>query len=318
MLNNLRDRRGPAWFFTGQAGCYCCGTAVIGNHHVFFGTKSGGVRLATGYKWSSSAWSAITSASTGSQYRSIGYLENGVAYHAYGADATASRDSQKYESASDAWTSLTAGPTPARERAIGFMIVNFYVVGGQDFSSNTLSDNDEYSVSGDSWDAKTDLSSPARASSGGFVINAKGFVCGGINSGLANQYKDTDAYDAGSDAWTAQTDMNTEWFNNGFFAIGNKGYVAYGRIGLSGTLTRNADAYTESTNTWSTTTIAPSPVRQWVASSGVSTSSAGYVTTGQDSGGARLLDHEEFTPDTWTSSTDISGDARQQASGASC
>lgn len=24
MLTNLRDRRGPAWFFTGQAGCYCC------------------------------------------------------------------------------------------------------------------------------------------------------------------------------------------------------------------------------------------------------------------------------------------------------
>ena len=301
-------------FFTGQAGCYCCGTAAIGNYHVFFGNKAGAIALATGYKWSSSAWSAITSAATASDSRAIGYMENGVAYHSYGVDASASRDSQKYESTPDSWTALTAGPTPARVTPVAFMITDAFVCGGRDFSLVVLSDNDSYSPSNDSWTAKTDISAPARYEAHAFQLNGYGFVCGGINAAF-QRITDNERYDSQGDSWSAKANIPVARSSAGFFNIGNDGFLLSGR---EGTIVADSDYYTESTDAWTGTTNVPSPSRAQMASAAVSVISAGYITTGFDSGGIRTKDHDEYTSGTWTSQTDISGDARGYATGASC
>ena len=304
-------------FFTGQAGCYCCGAAVTGNHHVFFGNRSGGVRLTSGYKWASAAWSAITSASVAVDGNCCGYIEDGIAYHSYGVDASSTTDSSKYTSTSDVWTGLAAGPSPVRWRAMAFMVTDVFICGGQNYiTTGVLADNDSYSPSLDSWTGKTDLSSPARYSGNSVTLNGYGFVTGGFNA-AGNKTADNDRYDVVGDSWTAKTDAATVRADGGSFAISNVGYIAYGQK-TSGTAIADLDYYTESTDAWTAGTAGPSPFRQWVAASGVSTAASGYVSTGQATSGNRLKDHEEYTSGTWTSLTDISGDARQFGSGASC
>ena len=304
-------------FFTGQAGCYCCGTAVTGNHHVFFGTKSPGTALATGYKYESAAWSAITSAAVANVAPACGYIENGIAYHAYGSDAAVTTDARKYTSTSDAWSGLTSGPSPARYQAMPFMVVDMFVCGGRDLSTfNPLSDNDSYVPASDSWTGKTNLSAPARYVGHGFSINGYGFVVGGVNAAL-NNTADNDRYDISADSWSAKTDCSAVRITGGVFVLSGIGYIAYGKK-TTGLTIRDLDYYTESTDTWTAGTQGPAPARQWVASSGVSTLDAGYVTTGQDNSANWLKDHEEYTSGAWTSLTDIAGDARQQGAGASC
>lgn len=274
------------------------------------------MRLATGYRWSSSSWSAITSAATASDARAVGYKEDGVAYHAYGVDASSSRDAQKYASATDSWTNLTAGPTPTRYDCRAFMVIDMYVCGGTDFSLLTpVADNDSYSPSNDSWTAKTDLASPARDSHHAFTLNGYGFVCGGTNAAL-QRIADNDRYDVSADSWSAKLDIPVVRITAGFFAIGNDGFLASGRE--TAALIRDTDYYTESTDTWTGTTETPTPARRVMASSGVSSVSAGYITTGQDSSGNRLSDHDEFTSGAWATQTDLPSDARLYASGASC
>lgn len=304
-------------FFTGQAGCYCCGTAVTGEHHVFFGTKSPGPALATGYKYASAAWSAITSSGTARASVACGYIENGIAYHAYGVNPTNTSDAEKYTSGTDSWATLTSGPAPARNQAMSFMVADMFVCGGRSLVTfDPLADNDSYAPASESWTGKTDLSSPARYVGHGFVLNGYGFVIGGVNAAF-NNVADNDRYDIAGDSWSAKTDATAIRISGGAFALSGVGYIAYGKKTTGLTIT-DLDYYTESTDAWTAGTAAPSPARQWIASSGVSTVGSGYFSTGQDNSANWLKDHEEYTPHTWTSKTDISGDARQQATGASC
>ena len=64
MLNNLRDRRGPAWFFTGQAGCYCCGGPVETTVVWFYGVKTGAVAIRDTDSYVEDAWTAKTDGPT--------------------------------------------------------------------------------------------------------------------------------------------------------------------------------------------------------------------------------------------------------------
>ena len=314
MLTNLRDRRGPAWFFTGQAGCYCCPTTA-GVYVVVYGLKQSPLVVIRDVdKYEIDTWTAKGDAPTPGRYFPGVATVSQVAY-IFGGFSTASpfylTDSESYVQSTDTFTAKSA-MTAHRSNMAGMSIDGkVYSMAGLDDTGITNTRTAyQYTPSSDAWATKTDCPTPARRACRGYELSTKGYVVCGVD-GSATTLKDNDQYDPSGDSWTSKADVDTsgidERTNHAAYAIDGKGYLTHGN--RFGTLLNEVAEYTVGTDSWAALTNTTTAREQCYGAS-LGGTSPGYTTGGLAAGSAASLKHDEFTPTSWTSRTDIPAPAR--------
>lgn len=252
MLNNLRDRRGVAWFFTGQAGCYCCGGPVETTVVWFYGVKTGAVAIRDTDSYVEDAWTAKTDGPTparslchASSIEANAYVYGGV----FSTSPFYLDEMQQFVHSTDTWTTKTA-MTASRYEGAGVTISGkAYSMCGRDDTQTATRTNYQYTASSDSWASKTDAPNPKRYQCRTFAIGDYGYVLGGI-SDLAVVLKDNDQYDPSGDSWTGKTDMTAARFAGAAFNQEGTGVWATGNTGF-GVLETGTDLYDAAGNSWS-------------------------------------------------------------------
>lgn len=313
MLTNLRDRRGPAWFFTGQAGCYCCPTTA-GVYVVFYGLKQGPLAVIRDVdKYEIDAWTSKGDAPTPGRYFLGAATVSQVAY-LFGGVSTASpfylTDNESYVQSTDTFTAKSA-MTAHRSNMAGMSIDGkvYSMTGIDDTSTTNTRTAYQYTVSSDAWATKTDSPTPARQNARGYEISAKGYVVCGL--GTITQLKDNDQYDPAGDSWTSKADVDTsgidERSRHAAFAIDGKGYITHGQS--AGVRLNEVAEYDTGSDSW-TAYSSSTTAREWCYGASLGGTSPGYTTGGIAAGGTTSLKHDEFTPTSWTARTDTPTPAR--------
>ena len=312
MLNNLRDRRGPAWFFTGQAGCYCCPVVItVGYAVYFYGRTGAGAYLRDTDKYEIDTWTSKTDApADGRSYAAAASID-AIAYIMGGGSAVATLDqNNSYVHSTDTFTTKTA-ITASRMFLYGVGIDGkAYAIAGYDSTVTKVSTTYQYTPSFNSWATKTAIPTPARTEGAAAAIGTKGYVYGGAGTAVLS---DNDQYDSGSDAWTAKADLpsparaaNVGWTIDG---------LAYSCCGFNlGTHYKDVDEYSPSGDSWTGTTDINGTARRNSAGCAPGNSSPGFVTAGSGAAFTASQDHESFTPSSWTTQTSMPTPARTQLS----
>lgn len=310
MLIDLRDRRGPAWFFTGQAGCYCCPVVVTVGHPVYFYGRTGtGGYLRDTDKYEIDAWTAKTDAPADARTYATAASVEAVAYIMGGGTAlSVLSETYSYVQSTDTFTSKTA-MTASRMYLYGVAIDGkAYAIAGYDSTVTKVKTTYQYTPSSNAWAAKTDISTPERTEGAAAAVGAKGYVYGGAGVGSIT---DNDEYDPVTDVWTAKTDLPSP------ARVGNMGWtidgLAYSCCGFSlGTHYKDVDEYNPSTNAWTGTTDINSTARRNAAGCAPGSTSPGFVTAGSGAAFTASQNHESFTPSTWTTQTSMPTPERTQ------
>lgn len=310
MLTNLRDRRGPAWFFTGQAGCYCCGPAVtIGYAIYFYGATGTGSPIRDTDKYEVDTWTSKTDAPADARSYAGGASVEAIAYVIGGGSAIAVlAENISYVYSTDTFTSKTA-ITAAKMYlyAIG-VDGKAYAIAGYDFTTTKVRTTYQYTPSSNSWAAKTDTPTPARTEGAAAAIGTKAYIYGGSGTGAV---ADNDEYDTASDTWTSKTDLpspsrlaNVGWSIDG---------LAYSCCGFAGgTHYKDVDKYDPSSDAWTSITDINGDARRNAAGCAPGGTSPGFVTGGSGSAFTASKHHESFTPTAWTTQTDMPNPERKQ------
>ena len=310
MLTNLRDRRGPAWFFTGQAGCYCCPTAA-GVYVCFYGIQAGATNVRDTDKYEIDAWTSKTDAPTPKRGDLGGATIDGVAY-VYAGQSDVSpffqTDAHTYVQSTDTFTAKTSmtahrsrmASTPADGKAYSFC--------GLDAAFAKTRTSYQYTPSTDAWATKTDSPTPGRQFARGFPIGTEAYVVAGDDIGLL---KDNDRYTPSSDSWASRADLDTSGVDartqHGAFAIDGKGYTVFGNL-FFGVFTNETAEYDPSGDSWSSIATSVTTARYWVAAASLGGASPAYASGGLAASASRL--HDEFTPTSWTTRGDMPTPAR--------
>lgn len=310
MLSNLRDRRGPAWFFTGQAGCYCCPPTVIVGYAVYFYGRTGvGVLLRDTDKYEIDVWTSKTDAPADARSYAAVASVDAIAYILGGGSSLgALSETISYVHSSDAFTSKNAMPLE-RMYLYGVGIDGkAYAIAGYDSTVTKVRTTYQYTPSSNSWSTKTDIPTPARTEGASAVIGTSGYVYGGAGVGSIT---DNDKYDSGADSWTSKADLPTP------ARVGNMGWsidgLAYSCVGFNlGTHYKDVDEYNPGTDAWTGITDINGTARRNAAGCAPGGAAPGFVTAGSGSAFTASQDHESFTPSAWTTQTTMPTPARTQ------
>lgn len=310
MLTNLRDRRGPAWFFTGQAGCYCCGPAVtVGYAVYFYGATGTGASIRDTDKYEIDTWTSKTDAPADARTYSTAASVEAIAYVIGGGSAVAVlSDTISYVQSTDTFTSKAALTAARMYSCAAGVDGKVYAFSGYDSTTTKVRTTYEYTPSSNSWATKTDIPTPARTESAAAGVGTKAYVYGGSGTGAIS---DNDEYDTASDTWTSKTDLPTParlahvgWSIDG---------LVYSCAGFAaGTHYSDVDKYDPTNNTWSSLTDMTSAARRNAAGCTPGGTSPGFVTGGSGSAFTASQTHESFTPSAWTTQTDMPLPARKQ------
>lgn len=176
----------------------------------------------------------------------VGFAINGKGYIGTGQDVNNNvlADFWQYDPATGAWTSAPAYPGDKRFGAVAFTSNNVaYVTTGT--SGSAVNSGDIASFDGNNWkllrpiyNSSTDTYDDAytsiqRTYGAAFVINGWAYLTTGTSPGSSNTW----AYNISTDLW----EVRTPWTNKGArvgavaFAIGGKGYIGTGALGVSTT-----------------------------------------------------------------------------------
>ncbi len=201
---------------------------------------------------------------------------------------------QAYTPSTDRWISRAPLPEP-RSSPNGATVLNgvIYVPGGYHAGyTNTLF---AYAVSSNTWAIKAPM--PAAGGEGAScVIGGKLYVTSHVDAGF-NKVRRLDRYDPSTNTWVTRAGPSAYHGSPAAGVINGKLYLAGGNstsnlsAGVSGVL----EAYTPSTNTW--TTLAPMPTARAGAASLVSNGLL-YVIGGSGAGGTQLATVEVYNPAT--------------------
>jgi hypothetical protein len=311
MLTNLRDRRGPAWFFTGQAGCYCCTPAVVVGYAVYFyGATGTGALIRDTDKYEIDTWTSKTDAPAAARTYSAAASVDAIAYIMGGGSVAAVLDENiSYVHSSDTFTTK-AVITAAKMYLYGVAIDGkAYAIAGYDSTSTKVKTVYQFTPSSNTWSTKSDTPNPARTEGAAGAVGTKGYIYGGTGTGGV---RDNDEYESSNDTWTSKTDMPTP------ARVGNTGWsldgLVYTCAGFNlGTFYKDVDAYDPSSDSWTSTTDINSSARRNAAGCAPGNTSPGFVTAGSGSVFTASQDHESFTPSAWTTQTQIVAPARQQS-----
>jgi hypothetical protein len=305
MLTTIRDRRGPAWFFTGQSGCWCCSTAET-TVVWFYGVQSGAVPIRDTDSYVEDTWTSKTDGPTParSQCASASIETNP---HIWGGFASVSpfflTELQKFVHSTDTWSTKSA-MTSHRSSPAGVTISGkAYSVYGNDSSFIAMRTNYQYTASSDSWATKTDGPTPARYQCVAFAIDAYGYFCGGYDTAASSFTKDNDQYDPSADSWTSKTDISEKKGNGAAFNQDGTGVYACGQNG-SGTLAAGADLYDATANSWSSGPAIAVP-RYYTTGNTASNAAPGFVASGRNSSGVAIdnTDKLNLVSGAWTNGT---------------
>jgi N-acetylneuraminic acid mutarotase len=178
-------------------------------------------------------------------------------------------------------------------------------MGGQSAVS-IVADCDEYVV--DSWANKTDIPVTGRQSPVAATIGLKAYVACGID-GAGAPIARIDEFTPAANTWANKTNCTAIKYAGCGSTISDKIYVCYGS---DGSYAKVRTCYEYVVDAWATKTQGPLPTRN--DSAACTISGKMYVMGGTDA--ASLRDNDEYSPDTWTSKTDILDTARLNGHGA--
>jgi N-acetylneuraminic acid mutarotase len=305
-------------FFSGQAGCYCCGVG-IGSLVSFYGAKSpGAVRIRDVDSYVIDSWTSKTDGTAPARTDQASATVQGVAYVFGGTETTSPFflvANQSYVLSTDTFAAKT-DMTSSRYRQGGTAISDYaYSFAGGSSAGVPTKTTYQYDPSANSWSTKTDTPNPPRQLTVAFTISTKGYLVGGSDDmAPANVLKDNDEYDPSGNSWSGKTDCSTNRYAHSGMAIDGKGYIMAGNTGL-GVLIGSCEEYNASGNSWTTktdldTTVPLSPDRYWTAGCSPGSTSEGFLTAGFTN--VAVDNHNQYTPstDSWAVRTAIPTPAR--------
>ena len=298
-------------FFTGQAGCYCCGGPTETTVVWFYGVKTGAVPIRDTDSYVEDAWTAKTDGPTPARSLCSAASIDANAY-VWGGTFTSSpfylTENQQFIHSTDTWTTKASMPAHRNEGVGVGLAAKAYSMCGSDSSFVPTRTTYQYTASSDSWATKTDAPTPLRKQCRAFAIGDYGYLCGGVND-LSAILNDNDQYDASGDSWTAKTNMSAARTAGAGFVQEGTGVYATGNKG-SGVLETGTDLYDASANSWSagpTFGYSFSRVPRYLTTGGTAGGAAkGFVASGLSAafpGETDNNDKLDLTVPEWTAGT---------------
>ncbi len=248
---------------------------------------------------------------------SKGYLGTG-----YGSGETTKTDFWEFDPATDSWTQKADFGGSGRTYAVGFSIDSLGYIGTglnvkDTVIGSALKDFWMYSPSLNTWAQKADFGGPERFGAVGISIGPKGYIGTGDNFDTSFMTSnDFWEYDPATDTWMQKaTFIGAGRVSATGFAIGNKGYLGLGNIGVS----RPTDFYEYDpvSDTWTEKASFGGLGRKGAFGCGTDTN--GYVGVGLLSDKTYINDFWEYSPtaDTWIKRANFQGSTRASAAGFS-
>ncbi len=207
------------------------------------------VKKADNLQFQAGRWGGMSTVVGGKVYLTGGY-----------ANMQWLNDLQEYDPATGTWKNLTTVPLGPLNRSAGVAFTingKMYLgLGAQNYLSTSgvqkdLNDLWEFTPSTGTWTQKASLPDSGRTESSVFVINNKAYVVGGVGffgtgNNATNQVWE---YDAAANKWTKKADYPEASIENAAaFAIGGKGYVSVGQVGIANTV--KTYEYNATANSW--------------------------------------------------------------------
>lgn len=309
MLTDLRDRRGPAWFFNGQSGCYCC-AATVNPVVWFYGVKIGAVPIRDTDSYVEDTWTSKTDCPTPAKSQCQSATVNAKAYVFGGVSSVSpyyETGNSEYVHSTDTFTTKTA-ITSCRYRGYGMPIDGkAYSFAGIDNTGTKTRTAYQYDATADTWATKTDCPTPERDQHSGFPLGTDGYIVGGAD-GSSVVMSDNDKYTPGSDSWASKTNVGTGRFGAVSFAADGVGVFCIGNQG-AGVYSKLTDEYTAGSDSWASGPVIDywysTPARYWGAGNSSNSTSPGFVSGGQTASGlaTNKTDKYSSTLDLWSAGT---------------
>ena len=298
-LSKWLGRPWPPGFFLPNYPC-CSGGGASQAYHNFGGNT--GSALQTNYQYVTDVWSAKASLPSPAREHAAESTPSttGPAFIYGGFGGTSPFVYQQNDSyVPDAWTTKTPMPSPARYEHCGLAINGkAYSWTGITFPAGVyLSQNDQYDPGADSWATKGACPSPPRTFSCASYIGTKGYLFNGTSA--SNLYNaQNDEYDSGGDSWASRAAPPQATEGSGAWTISSVAYLALG--GVTGAPVSITSLYAYTVDNWTTKVSDAAPGRQWFGSASIDASSVAWVTGGHPVGGTLSSQHDEYTPNAWT------------------
>jgi uncharacterized repeat protein (TIGR03803 family) len=235
--------------------------AVLGGSiYVIGGANSSGTAIANLqiYNPTTNTWSTGTALPTATDATSAAVVNNVL--YVFGGSTTSSVTGAvwAYSPTTKTWTSMAPMPT-ARNGTLAVVEKNIvYVIGGNlGNGANFVATVESYNPATNAWTEETPMDSAKDYGAGGLIgttiIAADGAVASGQITG------DTEGYNATTNVWSELTADPTARTGSCSGVIGTALYDATGYVNNTGAATTVNEAFSLSTNQW-TTTLAPIPL----------------------------------------------------------
>jgi hypothetical protein len=256
--------------------------------------------------WTTGAWTAKTTMSSARYWMgSATPTTAGSAYTFGGLDATSflSR-SDNYSGTGDAWATDTAMPTKRYDSTCSGIAISSlgYNFGGTDDAGTILSLNYQLTPgtpSGSSWATKTAMPA-ARSNGAAGYIAAFGYFFGGFSAGPTQQ-KTTYRYDASGDSWTTKTNYpTTARDSQSAMSLSSAVYVVNGS---PTNLPKINYQYVD--DAWTLMATPPNGAFDMPCGAGIDAATVGWQTGGNNSLGSSQGMHIEYTPNAWSTRTNL-------------
>ena len=193
------------------------------------------------------SWATKANFGGGGRYSAAGFTIGNKGYVGTGNDGSSGRnDVYEFDPANGpngTWTLKTSFAGASRWSAVGFSIGNYGYI-GSGYSTSYTKDFWRYNPGTNSWSQIANLSGSGRALASSFVLNNKGFVVCGSNSGPP--LSDLWEYNPATNQWIQRASIPVARYGAASFVIGNHAYVGTGIDG-SGNDLRDLWEYTPAT-----------------------------------------------------------------------
>lgn len=207
----------------------------------YVGTGYDGVnKLNDFYEYNADAntWTQKANFEGSARYDAVGFSVGGKGYISTGFDDNYLKDNWQYDPASDHWTQKASLGGYKRKGAVAFVIDDKAYIGTGINNGDNINDFWVYDGGADTWTEKRKISNAnsdedydddyniVRDNAASFVMNGKGYVACGQNSGIMGSIWE---YNPSTDLWVQKTTFEgTARIGAVGFSINNVGYITTG------------------------------------------------------------------------------------------
>lgn len=270
------------------------------------------------------AWKSVTDLVSPGRHSHAAMAEAGTSnIFAFGGTGLSGSltDADKYDALADTWASVTSLGTARGRPRCGVIGADGYVV--NDLAVGGASHTTRYTFASDTYAARTAHGHADQGIACGWSSGSRLYMAARAKTGTNWLHGELAEYDPAGNVWTTSGEIPYEsrtgssslddwYFREGAVAIVPDGTVCYMVTGVSqagGTVTPNRK-YTVASNTWTTSTVLPSPGRSdgAAAMDGLN----GYVIGGADGSSAALALNAQFDTSglAWSLKTPLPSPAR--------